>query len=127
MKARLSDKTGKIIAKKIQKDVHEITEDAIIAEKTRTRKAELNVQSMNKYIYLIGIVGPVLAAFQAAKIFFSQTAAGVSVVYWGAYLIVAAAWFAYGFYYKSKPIMVVYGLWVFVEIIILNGIFYYGP
>ncbi len=88
-------------------------------------KEQQSQKDLSKFIYLFGLLGPLLALFQAWKIFSLATAAGVSLLYWTAYLIVAAMWFGYGIYSKNKPIMIVYGLWVFVEIIILNGIFYY--
>ena len=126
MKSRLSKETGKIIAKNIEKDIHDITKNTVIEEKYKIEADELAVKKLSKFIYVVGIIGPILAIFQAVKIFYVQSAVGVSGIYWGAYLGVAAMWFGFGFYYKNKAIMVVYGLWIFIEIIILNGLYIYG-
>lgn len=79
-------------------------------------------KDINKFIVAAGIFGPLLAVFQAIKIFATQNASGVSLLYWASYLIIASAWMSYGIYYKNKTIMISYGLWIIVEIAILNGI-----
>ncbi|MFH1290906.1 MAG: hypothetical protein ABIH92_05900 [Nanoarchaeota archaeon] len=118
-KGKLSKETKKYIEKNLEKDVEEITEDVIVT-------GEQSRRDLSKFVYIIGIAGLILAIFQAVKIFTAQTAAGVSMIYWGAYLIIAAAWFGYGIYSKNKPIIVTYAMWVLVEILIINGIYFYS-
>src|SRR3989338_8708755 len=119
MEKKLSKKTGEFIEKNMKEEINEIVEDVKVKE----------IQSkndLNKFIYAVGVLGPILALFQAFKIFSLHTAAGVSMIYWGAYLAVAAMWLGYGVYYRNKPIVIVYGLWIAVEIVIINGIYFYS-
>jgi len=119
MAGKLSKKTERVIEGNMEDGVHEIVEDSIA--RTDQKKKDFTL-----FIYVIGIIGPIVASFQALKIFSSGTAAGVSLLYWGAYLLIAVAWFGYGFAYRSRSIMVTYGLWIIIEVIILNGIILYG-
>lgn len=118
-KGKISKETGKYIAKKLERDVDEIAEDVML-RKDQAKK------DFNKFIYIIGILSLVLALVQAWTIFSEGSAGGVSIIYWGAYLAIAAAWFGYGIYYQNKSIMVTYGIWIFVEIAIINGILFYS-
>lgn len=118
-KQNISKETELIIEKNLENDTNNILEKVIVEEKQSEKDT-------SKFITIIGIIGPLLAIFQAIKIFVSQNAAGLSITYWGAYLVIASAWFGYGLYYKNKVIMVSYSLWIIVEIAILNGIFLFG-
>lgn len=111
--------------RKLQKNIEVIEQTSRIVEDNLVKEQQVHLD-LSKFIYVFGIIGPILAAIQAFKILSLQNAAGVSLVYWIAYLIVAAMWFGYGLYYKNKAIMAVYGFWIMVEIVILNGIIYYG-
>jgi len=126
MKEKFSKEAKNIITKNIERGVHNIAENTILEEKSKIYNDRMFQNKLGRFIYLVGIAGPLLAIFQATKIFLNQTAIGVSVLYWGAYLVVAGAWFGYGIYYKNKAITFVYGSWIIIEIIILNGIYLYG-
>lgn len=118
-KGKISKETGKFITRNIEEDVENISENVMLRKDQAKR-------DFNKFVYLIGLLSVALALFQAWKIFYEGAAAGVSLIYWGAYLAIAAAWFGYGIYYQNKPIMLTYGAWIFVEITIINGIIFYG-
>lgn len=118
-KGKFSEETGKGIGEGVKGRTGLLVHDQII------REAE-HRKDLKAFIYAIGIIGPLIAIFQAIKIFTEQSAAGVSAVYWVAYLSIAVIWFGYGAYNKLKPIMAVYGAWILIEIAILNGIYFYG-
>jgi len=86
------------------------------------RKLEAN-NDLNKFIYIFGVFGFVLAIFQIWRSSLLLTGE-VSFTTWALYLIVAGMWLGYGIYYKNKAIVVVYSLWMFLEVIVLLGYFY---
>jgi len=116
MQQKISGKTKKEIDEALKKEVGEIAENAV-TQSTR---------DFTKYIFLIGLIGPVIGIFQAIKIYADHSAAGVSTLYWGSYLAVASLWFGYGLYCKNRMVIIIYGLWIIVQIVILNGIYLYG-
>ena len=111
------------IGKREDLELAEQADKAIAANLARERQFQ---RDLSVFVYIFGIIGPFLALAQTWKIFSLGTAAGTSLIYWIAYLIVAVMWFGYGLYYKNKAIMVVYGLWIIFDVVILSGIFYYS-
>ena len=103
----------------VTEETNKIIEDTLAKEQQSER-------DINKFVYIFGVIGPLIALFQAVKIFSVQSAVGVSLLYWVSYLVVAAMWFGYGVYYKNKAIMFVYSLWIVVVVIILNGTYFYN-
>jgi type III secretory pathway component EscS len=119
MSNKISEKTSKFIEKNLKEKSTRTVEQEIVRE-DQSRK------DLSKFILLVGIIGPVLALFQAFTIFSKQTVSGVSMIYWGAYLIIAGLWLGYGIYTHNRNVSIAYGTWVFVIIIILNGFYFYG-
>ena len=81
---------------------------------------------MDKAIYIVGILGPIMTLHQIYKIWFEQNAVGVSPVSWATYLIVACFWVAYGVLHKEKPIIFIFGFWIILDILIVIGTLIYG-
>jgi hypothetical protein len=116
---KISSETKKFIEKNIEEDVEKISESVLVRKDQAKR-------DFNRFIYVIGLLSIVLASIQAWKIFFIGAATGISIIYWGAYLAIAAAWFGYGMYYKDRAVMITYGIWIFLEITIINGTIFYS-
>lgn len=81
---------------------------------------------VDKFVYIVGGVGPIFTVPQITKIWIGQNAAGVSVIAWISYLIAALFWVAYGIMHKEKPIIFTYGIWVVLDLIIVIGAVIYG-
>ena len=81
---------------------------------------------MDKFIYVICIFGPVMTIPQILKIWVHKNAAGVSVISWSAYMIVAISWLMYGIVHKERPIIFSNCMWLFLEVFIVSGILVYG-
>ena len=113
----------KYLGKSGKLEVFDIAEQASKIVEDNLAKKQQSERNMNGFIYIFGIIAPCLAAIQAIKIFYIGNAGRSFGIYWIGYLAIAAMWFGYGIYYKNKAIMLVYGLWIFVELIILNGIY----
>ncbi len=81
---------------------------------------------LDKSIYIVGIAGPLMTLPQLFKIWIEKNAAGVSAASWIAYLVCAIFWVIYGVAHKEKPIIFTYATWIFLEILIVIGVFLYG-
>lgn len=81
---------------------------------------------IDKIIYPVGIIGPLMTIPQLVKIWVGQDATGVSIISWSAYLVIAIFWLFYGTIHKEWPIILSNVLWILMDVAIVLGIFYYG-
>lgn len=81
---------------------------------------------MDKAVFVVGFFGLFMTIPQITKIWLDQNAAGLSVVSWIAYLVVAITWVLYGLIHKEKPIIVIYSVWIMFHVMIITGISLYG-
>ena len=81
---------------------------------------------IDRLIYVVAIVGPIITIPQVLKIWLEQSAAGVSLVSWSFYLIGSLIWLSYGIMHKEKPIILSNCLWLIANIFIVLGILIYG-
>lgn len=81
---------------------------------------------MDKAIFVIGVLGPLLTVPQVTKIWLEKNASGVSIISWAAYLFYAVFWLIYGFLHKERPIIVTYLSWIVLDLFIVVGIIIYG-
>jgi len=81
---------------------------------------------MDKAIYVVGVLGPIMTIPQLAKIWVEKNASGVSIISWTAYLIASGFWVIYGIMHKEKPIIVTYSLWILLDILIIIGTVIYN-
>lgn len=98
----------------------------------KTKKSEssqLNNETklfLDKFIYFIGIYGPIMTIPQILKIYVDKNASGVSVISWSSYAFCAIFWIIYGIIHKEKPIVLTYCVWLALDIVIVIGTFIYG-
>jgi uncharacterized protein with PQ loop repeat len=101
-------------------------------KKKRVRRKEKKLPknkwkaTLDKWIYILGLFGPIMTIPQITKIWVDQNAAGVSVVSWSAYLVSAVIWLFYGIFHKEKPIVFIYSIWIVMEIAVVVGVLLYG-
>ena len=81
---------------------------------------------MDRAIYVVGILGPIMTMPQLIKIWAEKNAIGVSATTWIAYLLVAIFWLIYGTIHREKLIMTASILWIIVDILVVIGIIIYG-
>ncbi len=93
-------------------------------EKYPSEKKKIRV--LDKLIYVVGILGPVMSIPQIIKIFYLKNADGVSLITYAILTIFSFVWLYYGIVHKEKPIIANSGLWVIAEVLILIGIILYG-
>ena len=81
---------------------------------------------MDHAVYGVSILAPIAGSTQAIKIWAEQTAAGVSLTMFGFSIIANIFLLTYGILHKALPIIIMYSLWLVVNIAIVAGIIIYG-
>ena len=81
--------------------------------------------TLDKLIYIVGFLGPILTIPQAYSIYSLKDASGVSLISWVWYLIAAIIWLVYAIVHKEKPLIFTNILWILTDIIIVVGILIY--
>lgn len=81
---------------------------------------------LDKIIFAVGIISPIMTIPQVWTIWVLQNASGVSVISWATYLFTGTIWLLYGIVHKEKPIIVTYILWIILYILIVSGAIIYG-
>lgn len=81
---------------------------------------------IDKLIYFVAVLGPLVSVPQIWKIWVERNAAGVSVFTWCAFVVGAIIWLFYGFIHKEKPIIVANILWIIMEVLVIVGAVVYG-
>lgn len=76
---------------------------------------------IDKIIYVIAVLGPIITLPQIFEIWIGKDATGVSTISWGFYTIFAAFWLVYGIIHKEKPIIVANIFWVLLDLIVVIG------
>ncbi|MDP6647897.1 MAG: hypothetical protein QGH34_00690 [Candidatus Woesearchaeota archaeon] len=84
------------------------------------------INFMDKAVYVVGAIGPLMTLPQISKIWFEKNASGVSILSWSAFLFYAIFWLIYGIIHKEKPIIFAYILWVTLQSLVVIGIIIYG-
>ncbi len=80
----------------------------------------------DKLVYLAGFFGLAMTIPQIFLIWVGQNAAGVSVISWASYMVIALVMIMYGVVHKEKPLIVIYILWEILYIVIIVGALIYG-
>lgn len=83
------------------------------------------VKNYDKFIYLVGIVIPLITSSQVFKIWLNQNAQGVSLIAWSAYLFNSIAWFIYGIIHKEKPIILTNFICIIINFMVILGTLVY--
>ena len=81
---------------------------------------------IDRVVYFIGVIGPLLGGVQVYKIWSTQDATGVSLSLFGFSMIFNMIWILYGVIHKAKPIILMYALWFITNALITIGILTYG-
>ena len=83
-------------------------------------------RAVDNFSYIVGVIGPLLTIPQIYRIWFYQEAAGVSLVTWSGFVVVAVFWLMYGLLHKEKPLIMTYILWIVLQGIVVAGVVVYG-
>jgi len=81
---------------------------------------------MDRAVYVVGAIGPLMTLPQIIKIWIEKDAAGVSIITWSAYLFYGVFWLIYGIMHREKPIIFAYIFWVTLQAFVVIGAIIYG-
>jgi uncharacterized protein with PQ loop repeat len=81
---------------------------------------------LDKLIYVAGFLGPILTFPQIYIIFATKSSEGISLISWFSYLLSSIVFFFYAVVHKTKPLILIYGFWILVHIIMVLGIIIYS-
>ena len=81
---------------------------------------------MDKLIYIVALVWPLLTLPQVWNVWIDKNAAGLSLFTWAAYVISPILWLIYGIVHKEKAIIFSNILWMTVDLSVLIGAIIYG-
>ena len=96
-----------------------------LIHKKRKKKTKVQIY-IDKIVYVLAILVPILTLPQLFKIWVNQTAQGVSLTSWATYLIASIVWLIYGVIHKAKPLIIMYILWIIIDLVIVIGIIMYS-
>ncbi len=80
---------------------------------------------MDRLIYVVAFVSPVMTIPQIYAIWIMQNASGVSIASWLTYTISAIFWLIYALMHKEKPLIFSSALWVFMDVAVVVGVLIY--
>jgi uncharacterized protein with PQ loop repeat len=90
------------------------------------QKKKINVQWLDRLIFILAIVSPMSVIPQVVVIFQTHNASGVSLHTWLLITAICVPWIAYGVMHKQKPIIINNVLWFIGGTAILLGKFLYS-
>lgn len=75
------------------------------------------------FMFFIALMGPIMTIPQVYDIYSTKKVAGFSTITWGAYAIFAVFWIIYSIIHKDKPILINSFAFLFLNTLVLIGIF----
>jgi uncharacterized protein with PQ loop repeat len=81
---------------------------------------------MDKLIYVVAFIGPIMTLPQIIKIWGEKNAAGVSVASWATFSVLSIFWIIYGIMHEEKPIIISSTLWFILDACVVLGTLMYG-
>jgi uncharacterized protein with PQ loop repeat len=81
---------------------------------------------MDRLIYFIAILGPVVTLPQFTKVWIDKSAIGVSFITWGSYAVISLFWLIYGLLHKERPIILSSSANLVMQLSVAIGTLIYG-
>ena len=81
---------------------------------------------MDKSIYIVAIVTPLLTIPQILLIWIEKDATNISLITWIGYFIAALFWLSYGIVHRAIPIILTNSLWIILKAFVIILTFIYG-
>lgn len=81
---------------------------------------------VDKLVYFVGVIGPVMLAPQVYKIYSSQDASSISLLSFSVFVLVNLTWLCYGILHKEKALIISYTLWAIMNSSVVVGTVLYG-
>lgn len=91
----------------------------------RKKKETPYIVFLDKLTFIVGVAGPFTVLPQIYSIFWTHSAAGVSLATWSLIFIVTFPWILYGLAHNEKNIIVSFTLWEVVNLAVVVGVLLY--
>ena len=75
---------------------------------------------------VVAVIAPLTTLPQMYTIWIERSAAGISVLTWFLYTLFSIPLLVYGIVHKAKPLIVMYTLWIIVNLSVAIGALLYG-
>lgn len=100
----------------------------LVRKKIHKKEVQINKwkRLLDRVIYPIGVLGPILTIPQLLEIWVEKNASGVSLFTWSSWVFIASFWLIYGIAHKETPIIISYIGWLTIEIGVVVGVIIYG-
>lgn len=79
------------------------------------------VRLLDGIVMLVAFVMPLMSLPQVYKIWILHQVAGVSILTWSAYCILAIPMLIYGIVHKATPLIIMNSIWILMEALIVIG------
>lgn len=77
---------------------------------------------MDKVVYFASFLGIVMTIPQILVVWVQHLTEGISIISWIGYTIIAIVWTIYGFLHKEKPLIIINGMWIILDLLIVLGV-----
>ncbi len=77
-------------------------------------------------IYPLGLLAPILTIPQVLKVWAQKNASSMSMFTWAGYVACSLVWIAYGIKKRDKPIVILNGMWLVIDLLMVLAIILYS-
>jgi len=79
------------------------------------------VRFLDRLVLVVAIIGPFMSFPQLFKIFYYQSAAGISVLSFALFSMINIPWIVYGFVHKDNPVVISSLIWFASNVMVAIG------
>lgn len=83
------------------------------------------VRALDGLVYVLSVVGPLVAIPQVVEVWNKHNVAGISLFYWIAQAALSVIWLSYGIVHKERPIILTTALSATLNMIVAVGVILY--
>lgn len=95
-----------------------------IAKALVKSKKQKKRDHFRSFMLVVAVVEPLTTLPQIYQVWFKNQVAGVSLLTWSLYILVACIWLIYGIKIKDTPVFVASILWAAMEILVVFGVIF---
>ncbi len=86
------------------------------------RDREQMIHLFDKFIAVVGLIGPIMTTPQIMNVWIHHQVAGLALASWGTYVCTSTFWLIYGILHKERAIILVNIAWVISNASVVAGI-----
>lgn len=86
----------------------------------------LKIKFLDNLVLAISVIFPFVTLPQVFLIWVKKNAQGVSILTWTLYFVLTIPLLIYGIVHREKPFVIMYSLWLIIDLMIIVGVLLYG-